>query len=560
MTMWTIRNQTKGLIFAVAAAFLLIMLATAFVTVTESEAQEATATKAINVPPDETVIEEGKKVYFRKCVWCHGEKGAGDGPGADRLWPRPRDFTQGTFKIRHSASGELPTDEDLFQTVTHGLPGSAMPQWRNVLSEQERRSVVQFVKYRLVADRDFQDKENEEFNMLDFGKQVPISEESIAKGRELFMTKAKCLECHGTDGRGDGNASQKDEWGFPIFPAQLDKCWNFRGNRNDPYNPKNIFREISTGLNGTPMPSFRDVLSDEDRWHVANFVTSLCPPMKIDPLTQKPLIDFVVRSTYLEGELPTDPSDEKWNRAVTTYVGLAGQIIHKPRNFVRLVDEAWVRSVYNDTQVAYLFEWDDRNKSMGTPESLALASEIKEVPPAGDPIAMRKWPVQNDAFAIEFPAKWQSLSAPEKPRFVYGDAKNNVNLWKWTADGTVQELRGDGFDKVSVLQGKSNVKVTRSEFKDGQWSVIMVRNLTTEDTENDVQFVTGKYIPTVFFAWDGNNGDTGIKSSISTWYYTFLIPPTPKTVYIYPLLVVGLVIGLEAWILRIAARMKKVKK
>ena len=88
--------------------------------------------------PPADVIEAGKRVYFTKCVWCHGVDGAGDGPGADRLWPRPRNFNQGTFKIRHTASGELPLynynerspdsgKNDLLDTVTHGLPGSAMP-------------------------------------------------------------------------------------------------------------------------------------------------------------------------------------------------------------------------------------------------------------------------------------------------------------------------------------------------------------------------------------------------------------------------------------------------
>ncbi|MCA9480221.1 MAG: c-type cytochrome, partial [Nitrospira sp.] len=75
-------------------------------------------------PPPAEQIEAGKRVYYTKCVWCHGVEGAGDGPGADRLWPRPRNFNGGTFKIRHTASGQLPLiDVDLFQTVTHGLPG-----------------------------------------------------------------------------------------------------------------------------------------------------------------------------------------------------------------------------------------------------------------------------------------------------------------------------------------------------------------------------------------------------------------------------------------------------
>ncbi len=56
-------------------------------------------------PPSAEQIEAGKRVYFTKCVWCHGVKGSGDGPAADRLWPRPRNFNQGTLKSRHTASG-----------------------------------------------------------------------------------------------------------------------------------------------------------------------------------------------------------------------------------------------------------------------------------------------------------------------------------------------------------------------------------------------------------------------------------------------------------------------
>src|SRR3989454_5643010 len=57
--------------------------------------------------PDPKMIEEGKKIYFRKCVWCHGVDGAGDGPGADRLWPRPRNFTQGDRKSTRLNSSHL---------------------------------------------------------------------------------------------------------------------------------------------------------------------------------------------------------------------------------------------------------------------------------------------------------------------------------------------------------------------------------------------------------------------------------------------------------------------
>jgi len=511
----------------------------------EKEAAAPTAKIPEKASPED--LEAGKAVYFRKCVWCHGPEGAGDGPGADRLWPRPRNFNQGTFKVRHTGSGELPLIEDLFDTVTHGLPGSAMPSWDGILSEKQRRQVVQFVRTELVKDRDFSDQENETYTPISFGKQVASSKESIERGRKVYLEKGKCVECHGPDARGDGNATQKDEWGFPIRPADLHKCWNFRGNRRDPYNPKNIFREVSTGLNGTPMPSFAEILSVEERWDVANFVISLCPKKSIDPLTTKPNNDFVIKSRVVVGDLPTDPDDPKWQEASASYVGLGSQIMHKPRNFVRLVDDVWVRSLYNDQQIAYLLEWDDRTKSVGTPEAVAQVANFKETPPEGEPIAMRQYPVFNDAVAIQFPSHWEALSFPEKPRFVFGDAKNTVDLWKWEADGTAKLYTGQGFDKLEVRSGDS-VKTPVVSFKEGVWRVMFTRALSTDDKEHDVQFTTGQYIPTSFFVWDGNNGDHGLKNSISTWYYTILLPPVPKKAYIYPVFAAIFVIGLQFWV------------
>ena len=56
-------------------------------------------------PIQQDKLEAGKKVYFKRCVWCHGVEGVGDGPSHDRLFTKPRNFTQGTFKIRWTDSG-----------------------------------------------------------------------------------------------------------------------------------------------------------------------------------------------------------------------------------------------------------------------------------------------------------------------------------------------------------------------------------------------------------------------------------------------------------------------
>jgi len=135
-------------------------------------------------PIKQDLLEAGKKVYFKRCVWCHGVEGVGDGPSHDRLFTKPRNFTQGTFKIRWTDSGELPRDEDLIATVTNGLPGSAMPPWGDFLSKDEIESVVQFVKS-LVQDREFDDEDE---TMLD-----TVTELGPILGDQLDLTTWKFL-------------------------------------------------------------------------------------------------------------------------------------------------------------------------------------------------------------------------------------------------------------------------------------------------------------------------------------------------------------------------------
>jgi len=540
------------------------------------------------VKPTPDMIEAGKKIYFRKCVWCHGVDGAGDGPGADRLWPRPRNFNQGTFKIRHTASGELPLfdptkptpgQNDLFETVTHGLPGSAMPPWDGILSEQQRLQVLSFVTTQLVKDRKFDDK-TETFSILDINnkdaiKKVSYSKESLEKGAKLVVEK-KCVECHGAEGRGDGNPfNLKDDWGFPIQPANWHKCWNFRGSREEPYKIETIFRTMSTGVNGTPMPSFADNTTVEERWHIANFVNSVCEREKdgdpfsklleMDPLTAKPKTNFVVPSGPIEGEIPTDPQDKKWQERPRREIALGGQITHKPRNFVNRIDDLWVRSMYNKKEIAFLFQWDDRSKSQVV--SGVNVVPIEEAPPKTgeeNSIAAKqnKYEVYNDAVAIQFPAKWQEITPPEKPRFLFGEEKRHMDIWKWEADGTLKAYTGSGWDKPldERMGATGDLKLVKGEFKDGRWTVLMKRPLQTDDKDNDVQFDTGRYIPTVFFAWDGHNGDAGLKMAVSAFYYTILQPPVPIEAKIYPVLMaVGMIIA-EGWILRRRASKKKMVK
>ena len=430
-----------------------------------------------------------------------------------------------------------------------------MPPWEGILTEEQRVQVLAFVTTQLVKDRKFNDKATETQTILQLSTLNPVAqtEESIKKGAELVVDK-KCIECHGVDGRGDGNAfNLKDDWGFAIQPADWHKCWNFRGTRQDPYNVRNIFRTFSTGVNGTPMPSFADNTTVEERWHIANFVGSLCErdvdgktPLPIDPLTDKPKVNFVIPSAPIEGEISDDPANEMWQKQGRRIVAMGGQITHKPRNFVNRIDDIWVKSLYNEKNVVYLLQWDDRTKSVAEGKLKWAPTQVnvenfgvkEQGPKTGEEgsiaAAQNNYAVYNDAVGMQFPIKWQEIPAPFKPRYLWGDAKFNADIVKWEADGSLRSFLGTGWDQDFEERDdfEERMKLMKAEWKNGLWTVMISRPLggKKDDYDEYTQFDVGQYIPTVFYAWDGHNGDAGRKMAVSAFYYTILQPPIPREV------------------------------
>jgi len=211
----------------------------------------------------------GQAVYERHCSGCHGLEGNGEGPAARWLDPKPRDFTLGTFKFRTTPTGALPTDNDLFRTITEGAHGTSMPSWR-ILPEIERRAVVQYLKT-------FSDAwEDEDYFARAIAMPAPPTLEELSdpdrikRGRTIF-TYIGCRQCHGDTGAGDGpsSAKMKDDKGYPIRPANFQRGI-LRGGRR----PADLFRAISTGYSGTPMPGFT-MLKEEQLWDLVGFLRYL---------------------------------------------------------------------------------------------------------------------------------------------------------------------------------------------------------------------------------------------------------------------------------------------
>ena len=91
------------------------------------------------IAPNSESVAAGKAVYEVHCIPCHGESGKGDGPLGVALNPRPADLSQ------HAVPG-VHTDEQLYEWITNGFPGSAMPAWKSKLSDTDRWNLVNFMR------------------------------------------------------------------------------------------------------------------------------------------------------------------------------------------------------------------------------------------------------------------------------------------------------------------------------------------------------------------------------------------------------------------------------
>ena len=194
-------------------------------------------------------IVQGQKVYRKACAGCHGIRGDGQGVAARYMDPQPRDFTTGMYKFRSTPMGSYPTLEDLERSVAKGLPGTRMPGFEGLLTEEEIKNVALYIRS---LSPDF--AEADPPDPIEIPEPPETSEEYVTEGKHLYMMMG-CCSCHGAKGSGDGpaGAALVDQQGNPLKPQNFKKGL-LRGGPD----PKSVYRSIMTGVNGTPMPGFSE--------------------------------------------------------------------------------------------------------------------------------------------------------------------------------------------------------------------------------------------------------------------------------------------------------------
>jgi cytochrome c oxidase cbb3-type subunit 2 len=218
--------------------------------------------------------DSGKQLFYRYCWGCHGFRGDGNGenwlPPSSWLGPylniQPRDFVAATFKCRSTLTGTLPTDQDLYNSLVRGFVNSAMPSWIT-LTDQNRADLIAFIK--TFSARWKNEKSGDPIKVP---PETKLTVESIKQGQQLFQ-KLECWKCHGQEGRGDGPSASTltDSNDQPIRPYNFAVGSRFKCGVTN----QDLYKIFITGLDGTPMPSFADVIKPEDAWDLVHFLRTL---------------------------------------------------------------------------------------------------------------------------------------------------------------------------------------------------------------------------------------------------------------------------------------------
>ena len=237
------------------------------------------------IPVTPRLLEHGEWVFRGLCIGCHGINGDGNGAvwelgdlyAKEHKLPRkPRDFTEAVYKLRSTPSGSLPTDVDLFKSMSRGLVlNQDMPAFK-FLPERDRWAVIAYIKS--FSDR-WEEEEEWQEDPIDISE-PPLPDAAMVEAGVGVYELMQCKQCHGLRGKGDGPSAPglEDDAGLPIVPRDFSDASQFVGSSD----PKGIYQTFTTGLDGTPMPSFADFLDETQRWQLVWYVISLRPNWNIE--------------------------------------------------------------------------------------------------------------------------------------------------------------------------------------------------------------------------------------------------------------------------------------
>jgi len=507
--------------------------------------------------PQPTASTAGAATYERYCGVCHGPAGDGQGPASYLLFPKPRNFTGGRFKLRSTPMGVLPTDDDLVRVVSNGIPGTAMFAFGELLREEQIGSVVQHVKSLYPGFAGAAPATADQ--LLQIPPPPARTPELVATGQQVYET-FRCAQCHGPGGKGDGPAAAGlvDAEGSPFPAADFTYGIYKSGGR-----PEDLYRTFLTGMEGTPMPSYASAIeSEEQAWALVYYVLSLTSGGEAQPTSGDPGPIVVVGVD--DDSVLDDPFAPGWDTLSSHRVYLRPLWFRSGYSPI-----ATVRAARVGEQLALLLEWRDAThnadalRTQDFSDAAAVQFALSEIPPflmgepgAGNDVEIWYWRAERQAayergsiadldsvypdmyadrypFAVgEDPGNASAPQADGAPAeqaapYVTGrDAGNPVSNPE-LATRPVHSMAAAGYGSLTTRPADQMRAEGSGAWRDGVYRVVFSAPIAPREPQLEADFSVAR-VPFAIAVWDGGAGDRNGTKLVSQWMTLETSSPTGR--------------------------------
>lgn len=505
---------------------------------------------------------DGKTLYARHCAACHGEQGDGQGVAAAWLFPKPRDFRSGKFRLV-STTNSAPTRDDLHAVLLRGMPGSSMPPWehltlaeRDLLVDEVLRLYREGARHLYLAllkeqegleDDELEDPEIQEEadafvtrrtapgEAATVPEMAPADEAAVARGKALYASQG-CAACHGDTGKGDGQQQMVDDEKLPTRPRDLTQGI-FKGG----HDPASVYRRIAYGMPGTPMPS-SSKMTPEQMVDVVHFILSLSD----EPTRQAAILNREKVVAASVKKAPDALDDPTWSQAAAVSLRMA------PLWWRDNADpDLQVQALHDGEMLALRISWRDPvlDQHESTTQSFedGVAVELTAGGPepflgmggAKEPVEVWLWSAGRETAKIAvddvyprtvvdvYPFHESAVATPEFGRDGARDeSQPAISLPARAVGNPLAEIgsqtaatshAGSG-PSTLTFRPPANQRVTaHGQWSEGRWSVVMRRPLAAPTPADGASLAPGGKASIAFAVWDGNQRDRDGKKLVTIW-------------------------------------------
>jgi DMSO reductase family type II enzyme heme b subunit len=508
-------------------------------------------------------VEHTDAMWVQHCVACHGAEGRGDGPAAEQLYPKPRDFKGSPLRFASTGGGKFQVIGAIERSIATGVPRSAMPGFHNVLTDSEISGLA-----RKIHDlRGAQEAAPDSDVALDLGPKPPLTPELVGRGRELYVALG-CVACHGESGHGDGPTAKnlRDSIGKPVLPADL-ASGLFKSGQDG----HSLARTILKGVPGTPMTPFEVALLRKDEngnvdatdvWALVYFIEDFTPRRGERGESSG---SRIVARRVREASMLADPTSIHW-------LGVpAQQLALRPLwQRVETTHEITVRAARDEESIAICFEWADASLDLikgqaewpdGVAVMLAPDGKVPALPMgvsipgflASGKVNVWHWradrqveailhracggaefePVADSATVIfaegstsipailEVPGGMNYDGFADSPDFLSAVVAGNREHEAPVSARAALESLAVGFGSLTPTPESEQDLSAAAVWSSGVWRVVIRRPLTSRGID-DIPIESGTDVPVAFAVWNGARGDRAGVKQITSWHWLTL--------------------------------------